>query len=575
MSDFFAQRTSYSEVSRSPEFARIRDLPRRTWLTSAAEALAGYMSEQLRLPGSLATLYPWQAIALYELWQRRGLYAPLPVGSGKTLISYLAPRILQAEHAVLLIPAKLREKTHRDFAALAKEWGQVCHFIESYERISIDYAKPNWLEAYTPDLLICDEAHRLAHTHAACTRKVLRYLRARPACAFVALSGTAFGRSLQDSAHLIRAALADSAPVPRDLGTLREWSAALDVGIPEASRTKPGALATLPGAEGIDPIERARTAYKKRILETPGVVALESDRPEASLFVRGWPFHRYNAETERLFGQMRDLWIRPDETYVGDALTFRRHTYEMSLGYWGRWDPWPPVEWRQARQAWYRAVREILVANRLGIDSEGALVRTIERTSRYPEARAVLSAWRKLEPTFTITPIAVWFDDAPLRAVAERAERERMIVWSGSVPFAQALSRVSGMPYFGKQGVDERGTTIENAHTVTKGSIVASIASNGEGRNLQGKWARNLVVTWPSSGKIVEQLLGRTHRKGQKESEVDCEIWMTCEEHWKSWKQSLEDATHMRDLGGVCAKLTYCDKNVVRPESTSNRWEHG
>jgi hypothetical protein len=543
------------------------------WKSDEAEVLAAEMSAQLRRPGSDVRLYAHQAIALYELWRCRGLHAPLPVGTGKTLISYLAPRVFGAARSVLLIPAKLREKTLRDFATLAKDWGEVAHFIESYERISIDYARPNFLEAYAPDLLICDESHRIKNTGAACTRKISRFLRGNAQCAFVSLSGTALGRTLDESAHLMRYALGDGAPIPRDPGTLREWSAALDVGVTDARRIAPGPLAALPGAHGIDPIERARTGYCARILGTPGIVGLENDRPPASLLVRSWQYEGYAPATEQAFTSLRQRWQRPDDSYVGDPMTFWRHAYEMALGYWGRWDPWPPDEWRQRRQDWYRVVREILTANRSGIDSEGALRRALYGVSHWPNAREILAKWSAVEPSFVPNPVAVWIDEGPLHAVAEYAQNTRCIVWSGSVPFAERLSKLSGMPYYGEQGQDDRGIAIENATSVTKGSIIASIASNCEGRNLQKDWNSNFVVTWPSSGKIVEQLLGRTHRAGQIRDEVECTIFMACEEHVKAWEQSLRDAQCMRDLGGVCAKLTYCDKDVEVNRTESVRWE--
>lgn len=51
-----------------------------------------------------------------------GLFGPIPVGEGKTLISLLAPYLLQAQRPVLLLPAMLVEKTHRERAELSKHW---------------------------------------------------------------------------------------------------------------------------------------------------------------------------------------------------------------------------------------------------------------------------------------------------------------------------------------------------------------------------------------------------------------------------------------------------------------------
>jgi superfamily II DNA or RNA helicase len=54
------------------------------------------LTQKLRTENGTMTLRPIQAQALSELEQCQGLFAPIRVGGGKTLISLLAPALLQA-----------------------------------------------------------------------------------------------------------------------------------------------------------------------------------------------------------------------------------------------------------------------------------------------------------------------------------------------------------------------------------------------------------------------------------------------------------------------------------------------
>ena len=81
-------------VAYSPEFSRVSALPRRTWTDEEAQASADALTPVLARPGTDRTLRPLQAIALQELFHCRGLFAPIRVGGGKSLITFLAPTVL-------------------------------------------------------------------------------------------------------------------------------------------------------------------------------------------------------------------------------------------------------------------------------------------------------------------------------------------------------------------------------------------------------------------------------------------------------------------------------------------------
>jgi hypothetical protein len=99
------------------------------------------------------------------------------------------------------------------------------------------------------------------------------------------------------------------------------------------------------------------------------------------------------------------------------------------------------------------------------------------------------------------------------------------------------LAQVSNLRYYGRGGVDENGRPIEQH--VKDWSMIASIASNAEGRNLQG-WSNNLITSCPPNGSQIEQLLGRTHRDGQEADEVNVEVMLGCAENLESFGKRSE-----------------------------------
>ena len=96
----------------------------------------------------------------------------------------------------------------------------------------------------------------------------------------------------------------------------------------------------------------------------------------------------------------------------------------------------------------------------------------------------------------------------------------------------------------------------------TEETAVLSIASHGIGKNLV-QWSHASVLTWPSDGQIVEQLLGRHHRPGQSRDEVWFERFAHTEVFRKAWKSSVEKATYIEQLTGNKQKILLA--TTVRP----------
>lgn len=115
-------------VQHSPDLERILALPRRDWRTgiggrfgTAAQLVEG-LTWLYRRAGSSARLRACQAVGLAECADFGGLFGPLQVGAGKTLLSLLLPLVCRASRPVLLVPARHRQKTLSAWDEYARDW---------------------------------------------------------------------------------------------------------------------------------------------------------------------------------------------------------------------------------------------------------------------------------------------------------------------------------------------------------------------------------------------------------------------------------------------------------------------
>jgi hypothetical protein len=582
-------------VLRTPEIKRIAALPRRVWTEEASERLAEMMTRELKTPGGTMRLRPVQAIALFEAMESGGLFGPMRVGSGKTLVTAMIPAVLEAKRPVLLLPAALLDKTAIDFKALRVHWRIATNLqLISYELLGLVQSAQK-LEYIRPDLIVADECHYLKNHRAGRTRRVTRYMREHPETKFVGVSGTVMKGSVKDFAHLLRWALKSGAPIPVTDDETTAWAEALDEKVNPLSRRQPEGLFeldTIPPSvsheepplilrEGVlgnlvdraamklDSLTRARRVFQSRLLETKGVVASSrTDGVTCSLRVSALEYQPAPI-TEQHIGNMRHgvkdaqgeytvlPWSTPDGWTFSQAIEFRMYLRQLALGFHSIWDPRPPVEWINARRNWAVFVRETLGRSRT-LDTELQVANAVDAGRL--DTRT-LDAWREVRDTFKIQPRDVWHDDTALGVCGEWMEREKGIVWTEHVFFARRLAQLTGVTYYGANGLSDGGESITGVKAGK--AIIASVPANGIGRNLQ-MFSANLVTSFPPSPHTVEQLFGRTHRDGQEADTVTVDILLGCREHHDAFYRAVDGARAAADTLGHDQKLLLSD--ILMPD---------
>lgn len=564
-----------TEVLDTPEFRRIRDAPREDWrnasdLADGAARLTAYF----RTPHGKQEIRLEQAAVVRAMHDVGSCFANLKTGEGKTLATFLAIEACRAVRPLLVVPAKLLNppkgappgalgKTHRDHKFYAEHWrirpimprnaskkrGSVTYDgpaplrVISYEALGRDGYR-HALDAWAPDFLALDEAHKVRHTDSAVTKTIGAYVRKAKPEHVLALSASPMNRQTRELAHIMRWLFGDAAPLPREYFELRAWGYALDEKVPEPVRLQPGALLNIsPPAvtDGDDDLTRARRRFGRRLFSCPGVIGSNSTLPPISLVcstIQRVPAPEVLAASRHMRTHEETPCGIPMEQ---PALEIWAHEQELSCDFYYVWDVQPPFEWKIARSTWARFVRETLSRSRTlfsGMDVANAVDR-----GKLDDGGA-LAEWRRVAHMFKPDDhrVAVWLTDSNTRFCAEWLHRERGICWVKHVEFGKRLSAMADVPYFGA-GAMCNGKQIDQHD----GPAIASIKSVSEGFNLQLLHSRNLVATTDTTGLGNEQMISRTHRLGQLQDEVTVEYMQTLEGDRAALRQARADARGIQD----------------------------
>jgi hypothetical protein len=454
-----------------------------------------------------------------------------------------------AKNPVLLIPGGLKEKTVREFSDLDRHWQRHPNLqIVSYQLLGRERGKELLFEL-NPDLIVCDEVHKLRNLRAGCTRRVGRYMDVFPETVFVGVSGTITSRSILDFQHLLMWALGpEQMPLPADRRIATQWSLALDVEVEDNQRLSLGALEVLV-REGKPTREAARAALGDRIRSTPGVVSqLSVDDSDASIYLEYWDPEippEISELIKKLYGEEA---CDPNGDPIIDPLKSYQYLRQLVCGFFYKWLIPGPPHWMELRKGWKRQVRHILDDRIPGIDTETDVKRMCA-----VQNDEVLAAWLAVEKDFVPETVAVWEDLSVMEQLIDICEGSELI-WVEHTEVGEKLSELTGFPYFHKKGL-HKGVPVE---AYAGKSVILSVESNKEGRNLQA-WSRNIVVTPPSTGEVWEQLIGRTHRFGQMADEINVIVMLGHPNISNTMEKAFSDARYQQALNGSQHKLLLAD----------------
>lgn len=571
---------------------------------------------------SVVRARPWQASCLAELHDYGGCYAQAGVGDGKTWVSMVAGPMLDADRILIVVPAELRDDTYRKFAVLQQHWQHKPSQVVSYEFLS-NLKNADFLDRFFSGarraLLVLDEAHNAKNTGeysaaaAACARRINDFIGAWreeerrvgfQSLSVLDMSGTPVNRSILDCAPLMRWAQPDRCPLPIVKSDLLQWSAALDEKVPPEARLELGALTVFGGSD----MKAARQGLAERIFSTPGFISAPATPVSASLYVRLVELPLSKVEDDAFEGLRRvDECETPDGWPIVDEVERWRHGRALgNCGMFYRWDPRPPDLWMTRRRTYDAALRELIANNgrklytraqveaeireaiygrkcpvckrrttletcdgsevlplcdEWGEEVEQRLQPTHAATATYPahEPHALQQCyleWKEVEKNFVPNTVPVWTGTSALDYCATWAKEGPGIIWVEHKAFGAELARRTGLSYYAEMGLDQNGRPIEQSPAGE--ACIASIESNHIGRNLQHH-SRNLVASCPPTGKKLEQLIGRTHRPGQRADVVRVDVLLGCREQLSSFEQAKRDCAWAGDVQQSTPKLQLAD----------------
>jgi len=331
-----------------------------------------------------------QANGLLEFMTVGGVLGPIPVGCGKTGLSYLC-----AEHAwdqgerkiMIFVPSDVfpqfairdlpwcrqrfvmkaryilvgnKTKAQRE-AIMKKNSNGV--YLMSYSHLSVKDAE-DFLSTIDPTLIIFDEAHNLKNRRAARTRRMLGFMsKKRPAV--VAMSGTLTTKSIKDYWHFSTFALRDSSPLPLSVGLADEWASMMDSGVDFGREAEPGPILPLLNwakerfPDEIwprDAVGRFRKALNLRVEHCPGVIIPTSKELPMPLVLENLgaaPDEGY-AKVEELMTQVEELAISPSGDDIEYGFHTFRHLNELTAGFYYNLR-WPNYEEMRRKGAYKKA----------------------------------------------------------------------------------------------------------------------------------------------------------------------------------------------------------------------------
>ena len=478
------------------------------------------------------------------------------------------------------------------------------------------------LESIRPGIIIADEAHNLSRNTAARTKRVREYVDAHHPD-YVALSGTITNKKIEDYLYHAKWALRDNNPMPNATMLAREWGMIIDA---EASTAEGGpasissgpllpliqwARRYFPGVEFPESLAGFRKAYKYRLNTAPGVVSSGDAGIGTSLILATRPVENHVkapgfGDLQKLIDKVNYEWLTPN----GDEIEHAIHTWkwlnELSAGFYNELT-WPTddafAERRKlpapeateilekakfhhtTQQVYHRALRKWLEAEaRAGLDTPMLVGGDIAKHGGKHVGDDLAQMWQDVrnaefpgrpERDSRAVRVCTYKIDAMIKWAKEGVEGGIVWVHHQEVgKWAYEALIQAGVEAIHCPAGDRYNSLILDPASAKK-IIVASISAHGVGKNLQ-HFQHQYVLQWPRSATVAEQMLGRTHRSGQKADELVVLLNQTLDFDTVNFAACLNDALYIHQTTGNRQKLIYANYDPL-PKIYSSAWlhEHG
>ena len=488
-----------------------------------------------------------QVDCLWQLWESEGLVASMGVGLGKSLVSLIAASVCGCSRPVIAVKPNLVENLRAQYALWSPFFRIVPFEILKYSTLSTN---PKILWDLAPDILICDEAQALKHMGSARAIRGLSYIVEFPKTKVVVMSGTITTSSVLDYAHLAEAALRDNSPVPAyDSPMCGAWARVLgarpDAFGDDFTAVRP-LISKYPNNEK-NFTDRGREAMRQHLVGTRGVVMTNRSSCDASLDITVVPDPQPPPAIVQLQIAATVDCVDPDGkgiSQVEQDLVCN----QLQYGFWYRkiWNsPDDEEEWRLASSAWNQAVNKYLTNHATpGLDSP-ALLRDAVIAGKF--GPAILDVYERYEKVshvaYHLEPVWVW--DGWVESQLSWLDKHKgpAILWY--------MSRAVG------RRIAERFPVYDGAvgDFSTAHKCGMSIAAMREGHNLQA-WSKQRACQFPTDPGWWQQLLGRTHRQGQRADEVFCDVVVNTQKLRAKLKRAIEGARYIEKTTGERQRLT-------------------
>lgn len=504
-------------------------------------------------------------------------------------------------------------------ARLVKSQAPAC-FVMPYSLLSQSDAM-ELIAAIQPQLVIADEAHLLKNYRAARTKRLMHFLEEElPKILgrepmLVAMDGTFTKKSMMEYHHLAVLALKDKSPLPRTPSMAYFWDQLTQSAATEAPPELGHFMRPLidwaqerhPDQEfPADQIETYRRAYRHRFTTAPGVVASGEDQIDCSLTIENETAAAPNPELASLIQKVLTTFTTPNGDEIEHAIHAHKWTTELSAGFWNKL-AWPTVEWvmkfkrvnedtakdlitrskehHAVLQEYHRALRKFLKDSPAGMDTPLMVANQIRLKGGEGIDPEVVGLYHAVQAmTFPglleRQKTAVRVDDFKIKRCLQWAmERGRGLVWVHHKEMGSWITEVlreAGLPVvYAPAGENDVFLQPETYDKV----CVASIGAHHVGKNMQGEVGRGFndqfVLQWPRDASVAEQMMGRTHRTGQKEEEVIVRTIRTTEADHLDFAACLNDACYVQQSLGTSQKLLFADHaplpTVFSPEFLRER----